>query len=162
MKLVLKGIQSAEDALLAYRAGVDGIVVSNHGGRNCDTARPSLEALVEVMDALRTAEYDPAKFEVFMDGGIHRGGDIFKALAIGAKAVGIGKAALLGMSAYGQEGVEKTLEILEDEFASTMQFMGTPSLQDINLAHIRGHDKLSEVPAWNYTSREHLVHLDMN
>jgi L-lactate dehydrogenase (cytochrome) len=129
MKICLKGIQSAEDAVLAYKAGVDGIVVSNHGGRNCDTARPSLEVLVEVMDALRAAKYDDSRFEVYLDGGVHRGGDIFKALAIGARAVGIGKAALLGMSAYGQEGVEKTLDILRDEFESTMQFMGCPSLK---------------------------------
>jgi len=161
MKLCLKGVQCAEDALLAYKAGVDGIVVSNHGGRNCDTARPSLEVLVEVMDALRAAKYDERKFEVFMDGGIHRGGDIFKALAIGARAVGIGKAALLGMSAYGQEGVEKTLEILQEEFESTMQFMGCPSLKDISRSHIRGYDRLLTEPVWNYSSRDHLVPIRM-
>lgn len=83
MKLCLKGIQCIEDALLAYKAGVDGIVISNHGGRNCDTARPSLEVLVEVMDGLRSAGYDASKFDVFIDGGIHRGSDIFKAGCFG-------------------------------------------------------------------------------
>jgi len=161
MKICLKGIQSAEDAVLAYKAGVDGIVVSNHGGRNCDTARPSLEVLVEVMHALRAAKYDDSRFEVYLDGGVHRGGDIFKALAIGARAVGIGKAALLGMSAYGQEGVEKTLDILRDEFESTMQFMGCPSLKDISRSHIRGFERLQNEPAWNYTSRDHLLPLKM-
>lgn len=78
MKLVLKGIQCMEDAIIAYKKGVDGIVISNHGGRNCDTARPTLEVLVEVMDALRSAGYDASKFDVFIDGGVHRGGDIFK------------------------------------------------------------------------------------
>ena len=78
MKIVLKGVQCIEDAMLAYKAGLDGIVVSNHGGRNCDTARPTLEVLVEVIDGLRSAGYDESKFEVYIDGGIHRGGDIFK------------------------------------------------------------------------------------
>jgi len=84
-----------------------------------------------------------------------------QALAIGARAVGIGKAALLGMSAYGQEGVEKTLEILQEEFESTMQFMGCPSLKDISRSHIRGYDRLLTEPVWNYSSRDHLVPIRM-
>lgn len=67
MPLVLKGVQSGEDAVLAYQHGLNGIVVSNHGGRNMDTARPALEALIEIMGSLRKANYDPAKFEVWCD-----------------------------------------------------------------------------------------------
>ena len=74
---------SGADAVLAYKAGVEGIVVSNHGGRNCDTARPTLQVLYEVMEALRGIRYDKRKFDVYLDGGIKRGGDIFKAVALG-------------------------------------------------------------------------------
>jgi len=149
MRLVLKGVQSGADAVLAYQHGLDGIVVSNHGGRNLDTARPSLEVLVEVMAALREKKYDPAKFEVFLDGGIKRGADVYKAIALGAKAVGIGRAALFGLAAYGQPGVEATLDILHDELDNTCRLMGTPSLATITSKNLVGVDRALETVPWD-------------
>mmetsp|Transcript_20779 Transcript_20779/g.65756 ORF Transcript_20779/g.65756 Transcript_20779/m.65756 type:complete len:128 (+) Transcript_20779:169-552(+) len=125
-----------------------------------DTARPSLEVLVEVMAALRAEkEYDASTFPVFLDSGVRRGQDIFKALALGAAAVGIGRPALFGLAAYGQAGAEKVLEILMDEFTSTMQFMGCKSLGDISPAHLRGVDSLATWP-WD-TSRDKLSTISM-
>lgn len=131
LPIMLKGVQSGEDAILSYQAGVDGIVVSNHGGRQLDFARSGIEMLVEVMDALRSINADLEKFSVFCDGGFRRGSDVFKAIALGAKAVGIGRPSLVGMAAYGQEGVEKVMEIFKDELEMHMRLMGTPTIADM-------------------------------
>ena len=133
MKLFLKGVGTAEDAVLAKKAGLDGIVCSNHGGRQLNTARSGLEILAEVTAALRAefTEAELADFWVFMDGGIRRGTDIFKALALGARAVGIGKPATFAMSAYGQAGIEQMVGQLKDEFRNVMQLMGVTSVQQI-------------------------------
>jgi len=131
MKIVLKGIGTAEDAVRAYKEGVAGVLLSNHGGRQLDFARSAIEVLPEVMAALKDINYDPTKFEVFIDGGIRRGSDIFKAMALGAKAVGVGRPALYAMSAFGAEGVAKMIDILKGELHLTMQLMGTPTLADI-------------------------------
>lgn len=131
MPILLKGVQCAEDAVLAFRAGIDGIVISNHGGRQLDCARSAIEILKEVMDALRDNGAPPS-FEVYIDGGIRRGTDIFKALALGAKGCGIGRPCLYGMAAYGQEGVEKVIQIFKDELDMCMSLMGTPSIKDIS------------------------------
>jgi L-lactate dehydrogenase (cytochrome) len=133
MDIMLKGIQCADDALLAKRMGVKGIVVSNHGGRQMDTARSGIEILPEVTDALRS-EYSEAELEDFhivLDGGVRRGTDIFKALALGARAVGIGKPAAYAMSAYGQAGIEQMLSGLRAEFRNVMQLMGVSSVEQI-------------------------------
>ena len=130
MKVVLKGVQTAEDALLAVEHGVDGILLSNHGGRQMDTARSAIEVLVEVMDALR-ARGVTDKVEVFVDGGIRRATDIFKAVALGAKAVGIGRPTLYSLAAYGQEGVERMLELLKEELTMAMRLMGAPTVAEI-------------------------------
>jgi L-lactate dehydrogenase (cytochrome) len=130
MKLVLKGVQRAEDAQRAVDYGLDGIVVSNHGGRQLDFARPSLEALKEITDYLR-AEGLQNRIEVFVDGGIRRGTDIFKALALGAKGVGLGRSAMYALGAYGAEGVERYLEILREEFETCMRLMGCTTLAEI-------------------------------
>eukprot|EP00854_Cymbomonas_tetramitiformis_P019902 gene19902-23809_t len=106
MPIVLKGIQAGEDAVQALHLGVDGIVVSNHGGRQLDGTRSTVQVLAEVMEALRSLP-GRSKMEVFVDGGIRRGTDIFKALALGAKAVGIGRPVLYGLGAFGQDGVEQ-------------------------------------------------------
>lgn len=105
MQIVLKGIQCAEDALIAVKMGVKGIIVSNHGGRQVDTARSSIECLIEVVHALEFNNLRQ-RAHVFVDGGIRRGSDIFKAIAIGADGVGIGRPFMYGMSAYGQEGYQ--------------------------------------------------------
>ena len=131
LPIVLKGIQCSEDALMAVRHGVAGIVVSNHGGRQLDCARSGIEMLADICDTLRAAQLLD-RLEVFMDGGVRRGSDIYKALALGARAVGIGRPALFGLGAYGQEGVERVLELLKEELLMTMMLMGCPSI-----AHVR-------------------------
>merc|ERR1712176_1360070 len=131
MPIILKGIQTGEDAIRAYEAGMDGMVVSNHGGRQLDYARSGIEMLVECMDALHSIGADLDKFTVLVDGGFRRGSDVFKALALGAKAVGIGRPTLVGMAAYGAEGVEKVVQIFKDEMEMHMRLMGTPTVADM-------------------------------
>merc|ERR1719359_1523903 len=131
MPIILKGVQTGEDAIRSYETGMDGIVVSNHGGRQLDYARSGIEMLVEVMDALHGIGADLDKFTVLVDGGFRRGSDLFKALALGAKAVGIGRPSLVGMAAYGEEGVEKVVQIFKDEMEMHMRLMGTPTVADM-------------------------------
>jgi 4-hydroxymandelate oxidase len=133
MKLILKGLETAEDARLAVEHGVDGILVSNHGGRAVESGRGTLDCLPEVVEAVNR------KIPVFLDGGIRRGTDIFKALALGATAVGIGRAYLYGLGAYGQPGVEKVLQILRAEFALSMRQCGATALSQITSSHIGYH-----------------------
>jgi len=130
MKLVLKGIDTAEDAKLAREHGVDGVIVSNHGGRAAETGRGTIDILPEVVDAVG------AQIPVFVDGGFRRGSDVYKALAIGARAVGIGRAYIYGLSAFGQEGVERVLDILRAELTLTMRQFGTPAIAQITRASI--------------------------
>ena len=125
MKLVLKGIETREDARLAREHGVDGIVVSNHGGRALDTNRSTIEALSEVVDSAGAA------MPVFVDGGFRRGTDIVKALALGARAIGIGRPYVWGLSAFGQQGIERVLDILRAELQLTMRQVGAPSVSRI-------------------------------
>lgn len=133
MDIVLKGIQTGADAVMAKKMGVKGIVVSNHGGRQIDTARSGIEILPEVMEALRSefSEEELEDFHVLLDGGVRRGTDIFKALALGARGCGIGKPAAYAMSAYGQPGIEQMLDQLKSEFANVMQLMGVTSVEQI-------------------------------
>lgn len=130
MKVMLKGIDSAEDARLAVDHGADGLVVSNHGGRASETLRATIDCLPEVVGAVN------GRIPVFVDGGFRRGTDIYKALASGATAVGIGRPYIWGLSAFGQEGVEKVLDILRAELTLTMRQMGTPTVRDISAARI--------------------------
>jgi isopentenyl diphosphate isomerase/L-lactate dehydrogenase-like FMN-dependent dehydrogenase len=122
MKLLLKGIDTAEDAVLAREHGVDGIVVSNHGGRATETGRGTMDILPEVIDAVGK------QFPVLVDGGFRRGTDVFKALALGARAVGIGRPQVWGLAAFGQEGVERVIDILRAELLMTMRNCGVPSV----------------------------------
>eukprot|EP01095_Lingulamoeba_sp_RSL-Kostka_P014008 TRINITY_DN596_c0_g3_i2.p1 TRINITY_DN596_c0_g3~~TRINITY_DN596_c0_g3_i2.p1 ORF type:complete len:279 (+),score=112.78 TRINITY_DN596_c0_g3_i2:125-961(+) len=130
LPIVLKGIQCAEDALLALHHGVQGIVISNHGGRQLDCARSAIEILAEVMDALNSVN-GKDKMEVYIDGGIRRGSDIYKALALGAKAVGVGRPMIYGLAAFGVPGVQKVIQILKEELEMTMRLMGTTSIDQI-------------------------------
>ncbi len=130
MKLVLKGIQCGEDAVKAVEYGIDAIILSNHGGRQLDYGRSGIEILVEVMNFL-DANSMRGRIEVWVDGGFRRGTDIFKALALGATCVGIGRPFLFGLACYGQDGVEKVAQIFKNELETCMQMMGTPSLKDI-------------------------------
>lgn len=126
MKIILKGILTEEDAKRAVEAGVDAIIVSNHGGRQLDGVPSTLEALPEVADAVR------GKIPVIFDGGITRGSDVFKALALGADLCLIGRTALWGLAWDGQKGVEGVLHILERELSRTMALMGVARLRDIS------------------------------
>ncbi|CAM9793432.1 unnamed protein product [Ascophyllum nodosum] len=118
MKIVIKGIVTAEEASEAVRQGVDGIWVSNHGARQLDTTPATIEALPEVVQAVS------GRCEIYLDGGICRGTDVFKALALGAKAVFIGRPVLWGLAHSGEEGVKKVLKLLNDEFVMALQLTG--------------------------------------
>jgi 4-hydroxymandelate oxidase len=126
MKLLLKGIQTREDAALCLEHGVDGIVVSNHGGRADETLRGAIDCLPEVVEAVG------GRIPVFVDGGVRRGTDIFKALALGATAVGIGRPYIWGLGSFGQPGVERVLDILTRELRIVMTQMGTAKIADIS------------------------------
>jgi 4-hydroxymandelate oxidase len=130
MRLLIKGIVTREDAGLAIERGVDGLIVSNHGGRAEESARSTIECLPEVIDAVR------GRIPVLIDGGFRRGTDIFKALALGADAVCIGRPYLWGLAAFGQAGVEAVLAILRKELELVMKQAGTPSVSDIGPAHV--------------------------
>src|SRR5579863_5622768 len=130
MKLVLKGIETREDARLCVEHGVDGILVSNHGGRATETYRATIECLPEVVDGAA------GRIPVLVDGGIRRGTDAYKALAFGAKAVGIGRPYIWGLSAFGQAGVEKVIDILNGEFQLTMKQCGTPTVAQISRSSV--------------------------
>ena len=124
--VIVKGILNPEDAALAVANGADGIVVSNHGGRQMDGVIGTLDALPDCVDAVG------GKVPVLMDGGIRRGTDIVKALAFGAKAVLVGRAPLWGLGAFGQPGVERVLWLLQAELKLAMGLAGTPNLASIN------------------------------
>ena len=131
LPILLKGILTAEDALLALEYGVSGIVVSNHGGRQLDSCVTGIEALPEVVAAVA------GRCEVLVDGGIRRGTDILKALALGARAVLVGRPVLWGLAAEGAEGVQNVLEILRTELEVSMKLAGCPSLAAITPAHVK-------------------------
>jgi 4-hydroxymandelate oxidase len=130
MKVVIKGLETREDAVLAVDNGADGIVVSNHGGRATETGRATIEALPEVVQAVA------GRIPVLVDGGVRRGTDVFKALALGASAVGIGRPYIWGLSAFGQQGVERVLDIVNNELRLAMVGCGTRSLKEITSASI--------------------------
>ena len=134
VKFVLKGIDTREDARLAREHGFDGIWVSNHGGRATETLRATIEALPEVV--AETGNRIP----VFVDGGFRRGTDVFKALALGARAVGIGRPFLWGLGAFGQAGVERVLEILQGELKLVMGNCGTQTVAKITREHVATPD----------------------
>ncbi len=131
LPIVIKGILTAEDAQLAAEHGVDGIVVSNHGGRQLDTTLPAIEALSEVVEAVA------GRCEVYMDGGIRRGTDVLKALALGARAVLLGRPVLWGLAANGAAGVRHVLEMLRDELELAMVLSGRPTLAGIDRSLVR-------------------------
>ncbi len=130
MRLLLKGIVTGEDASLAVEHGVDGIIVSNHGGRAEDSGRSTIESLSEVVDAVG------GRVPVIVDGGFRRGTDIFKALALGADAIAIGRPYLWGLGSFGQEGVETVLDLLKRELEIVMRQARTTSIEEINRSYI--------------------------
>jgi L-lactate dehydrogenase (cytochrome) len=130
-KLVLKGILDAEDAKIAAQSGADAIVVSNHGGRQLDGAISSIRALPEVVEAVKD------KAEVWLDGGIRSGQDVLKALALGARAVLIGRAYAYGLGALGEAGVTLALELIERELDVTLALCGLRDVRDASPAILR-------------------------
>ena len=130
LPLVLKGIQTGEDAELACAHGVDAIVVSNHGGRQLDDVAATAELLPEVVEAVA------GRLEVYVDGGIRRGSDVVKALALGARAVLVGRAPLWGLACDGEAGARRVLELLRDEIELTLALCGCTSPEDVSPAHV--------------------------
>lgn len=126
MKVIVKGLENGEDAALAVSSGADGILVSNHGGRATETGRATIECLPEVVQGAG------GKIPVLLDGGVRRGTDVFKALALGATAVGIGRPYIWGLGAFGQAGVERTMQILNTELRLAMVGCGTTKIADIS------------------------------
>jgi len=125
MKVLVKGIESPEDAELCVQNGADGVIVSNHGGRATESGRGTLESLPEVIQVVRN------RVPVFVDGGFRRGTDVFKALALGARAICIGRPYMWGVSSFGQSGVESVLAILSREFNLVMAQCGKRSIAEI-------------------------------
>jgi 4-hydroxymandelate oxidase len=131
---VVKGIVRPDDALRAAEAGAAGIVVSNHGGRQLDTAPATLDVLPEVVDALAAHGHT---IEVLMDGGVRRGTDVVKALALGARAVLVGRPILWGLAAGGETGAATILSLLRAELDLAMALAGAPTIADITRDLVR-------------------------
>jgi (S)-mandelate dehydrogenase len=128
---VIKGVLAPEDARRAAGMGADGIVISNHGGRQLDGAVATLDALLPIVDAVGS------EMTILIDSGFRRGSDIVKALALGAKAVVLGRAPLYGLAAAGEAGVDRALDILQEETLRTLTLLGCPSLQALSREHLR-------------------------
>jgi isopentenyl diphosphate isomerase/L-lactate dehydrogenase-like FMN-dependent dehydrogenase len=129
--VLVKGLVTAEDAVLACEHGASGVVVSNHGGRQLDGAIASLEALPEVVAAVGE------RAEVYLDGGVRRGSDVAMALALGARAVLVGRPAMYGLALGGAKGVEQVLEILREETENALALLGCRSPAEVSAAHIK-------------------------
>ena len=131
MKILLKGIVTLEDAELSVQNGIDGILVSNHGGRAEDNGRSTIDALPDIIATVK------GRIPVIVDSGFRRGTDAVKALAMGAQAVGLGRPYLWGLGAFGQEGVERVLEIVRTETRVAMQQCGVRSVKELNPNFVR-------------------------
>jgi isopentenyl diphosphate isomerase/L-lactate dehydrogenase-like FMN-dependent dehydrogenase len=132
LPVVVKGLVTGEDAALACEHGAAGVVVSNHGGRQLDGAVASLDALPEVVEAVG------GRAEVFLDGGVRRGSDVVLALALGARAVFVGRPAFYGLAFGGERGVRQVLEILRDETENALALLGCRSPAEVTRAHVTG------------------------
>jgi glycolate oxidase len=130
LPFILKGVATAEDACIAVEHGVDTIYISNHGGRQLDHGRATIDMLPEIVEAVH------GKAQVVLDGGILRGSDVLKAVALGARAVSIGKLQGWGLAAAGQAGLVRVLELLEDEIATTMALLGITRIDQLSPAHV--------------------------
>ncbi|CAN6483464.1 unnamed protein product [Victoria cruziana] len=131
LPVLIKGLLTAEDAREALEFGIDGIIVSNHGGRQLDCVPAAISALEEVVQAVA------GKVPVLLDGGIRRGTDVFKALALGAQAILVGRPVVFGLAAKGEEGARKVIEMLKSELELTMALNGCRSLEGISRAHVQ-------------------------
>uniref|UniRef100_A0A2N9F8Z5 (S)-2-hydroxy-acid oxidase n=1 Tax=Fagus sylvatica TaxID=28930 RepID=A0A2N9F8Z5_FAGSY len=131
LPILIKGVLTREDAIKAVEVGVAGIVVSNHGARQLDYTPATIAILEEIIHAIG------GKIPVFFDGGVRRGTDVFKALALGAQAVLIGRPVVYGLAAKGEYGVKRVVQMLKDELELTMALSGCPSVKDITRSHVR-------------------------
>ncbi|PSS18126.1 Peroxisomal (S)-2-hydroxy-acid oxidase [Actinidia chinensis var. chinensis] len=138
LPILIKGVLTPQDAIKAVEAGIAGIVVSNHGGRQLDYSPASITVLEQVVHAVG------GKIPVLFDGGIRRGTDVFKALALGAQAVMVGRPIIFGLAAKGEHGVRRVIEMLKDELELTMALSGCPTVKDITRNHVSTeHDRLN-------------------
>jgi L-lactate dehydrogenase (cytochrome) len=128
--IVIKGVHTGDDARRAIEAGADAVVVSNHGGRQLDGVAPTLKVLPEVIEAVE------GRVEVLMDGGIRRGSDVVKALAMGARAVLVGRAYAYGLAAAGEAGVQRAIEILRSDVIRTLKLLGCPSVAALDRSYV--------------------------
>ena len=128
--IVVKGVHTGDDAKRAIDAGTQGLVCSNHGGRQLDGVPATLRALPEVLDAVN------GRIEVLMDGGIRRGGDVVKAIALGAKAVLVARAYAWALGAAGGPGVARAIDILRTDIVRTLRLLGCPSIRDLDRSYI--------------------------
>jgi len=133
-RLLVKGLLHPQDALMAADCGADGVIVSNHGGRNLDTAISPIEALPEVVDAVGK------RVAVLVDSGFRRGTDVIKALAMGAHAVQIGRATLYGVAAGGEEGARRAISIFRGEIDRVIALLGCNSISDLSTEHLQAPD----------------------
>ncbi|KAJ0865433.1 putative (S)-2-hydroxy-acid oxidase [Helianthus annuus] len=131
LPIMIKGVLTREDAIKALEVGVEGIIVSNHGARQLDYVPATISVLEEVVDAVQ------GRVPVLFDGGIRRGTDVFKALALGADAVMVGRPIVYGLAAKGEYGVRRVIKMLKDELELTMALSGCPTLNDITRNHVR-------------------------
>lgn len=145
MPIVLKGVQSVEDTLKAIDFGVDGVVLSNHGGRQLDSVKAPIEILAELNPILKKRGL-LGKLEIFIDGGVRRGSDVLKAIALGAKGVGIGRPFLYAMSTYGDDGVFKAVQVLKDEMVMNMRLLGAPSIAHLDDSYVDTADLHRQLP----------------
>lgn len=128
--IFVKGVHTADDARRSVDAGADGVVVSNHGGRQLDGVPASLRVLPSVVEAVGNS------CEVLVDGGIRRGGDVVKAICLGAKGALVGRAYAYGMAAYGDAGVDRAIEILRTDIARTLRLLGCPSIKELDKSYV--------------------------
>lgn len=142
--VLIKGVQSAEDAKRAYDIGLDGIYLSNHGGRQIDDGPSSIRTLLEIRRFC--PEILSSGMQIYLDGGCRRGADIIKALALGATAVAMGRPFLYALGAYGTEGVIRAIQLLSDEIETTMRLLGVHSLSELNEEHVNTMILEKEVP----------------
>ncbi|KAK5855582.1 hypothetical protein PBY51_007246 [Eleginops maclovinus] len=139
LPVIVKGVLNAEDALQAVNYGVDGILVSNHGARQLDGVPATLDVLEEVVGAVQ------GRCDVFMDGGVRRGSDVLKALALGAKAVFIGRPVLWGLACQGEQGVTEILELFKEELRLAMALSGCRSVSEVSRSLVRRADFTSRM-----------------
>ncbi|CAE6449549.1 unnamed protein product [Rhizoctonia solani] len=140
LPLVVKGIQCVEDAEKAYEHGVEGIVLSNHGGRELDFSPAPIDILYELRQK-RPDIFKDGRMEVFIDGGVRRGTDVLKALCLGAKAVGLGRPFLYANAVWGEEGVRRCVQIMREEIETGMRLLGVTRVEDLGPQHIKYMDR---------------------